>query len=211
MTSGEFEKNSWGWQLSQLQQQAGEWIELQLSRFGSNVPNLPKWSLPRWLVDLTGAIAWLILGLVLVWVFWQLWRLLEPYLYSFISPTASTTKVTTLATQLSPEAWFARSQTYFRAGNYRLACRCLYMAMLQRLHDSAIAPHQSSRTDGEYLQLVNSLPQSQSYQTLIATHEQLCFGNAQILPETYDACQQAYREIDISSYSKNTPTRQQGE
>jgi hypothetical protein len=68
------------------------------------------------------------------------------------------------------------------------------MATLQRLHDSAIAPHQPSRTDGEYLQLVQQLPQSQSYQALIATHEQLCF-NAEIVPENFSQCQQAYQEI----------------
>lgn len=194
MTSGEFEKNSWGWQVSQLQQQAGEWIELQLSRFGSNLPNLPQ-GLPKWSIDLIRAIALLLLALVLLWLVWQLWRLLEPYIYSFISPTASTTKLTTQVTQLSVEAWLKRSQAYWRGGNYREACRCLYMAMLQNLHDNAIAPHQTSRTDGEYLQIVNQLPQSQYYQTLITTHEQLCFGNGEILPETFDSCQQAYREI----------------
>lgn len=194
MTSGEFEKNNFGWQLFVLQQQASEWIELQLSGFGSNLPSSPS-GLPGWAVDLFKAIAWLLLGLVLFWLFWQLWRVLEPYLYSLISPTTSTTRVTKVPTELSAKAWFARSQSYFNQGNYREACRCVYMAMIQRLHETAIAPDQISRTDGEYLQLVNSLPNSPSYRTLITTHEQLCFGNAEILPETFERCQQAYREI----------------
>lgn len=195
MTSGEFEKNSFGWQLSQLQQQASEWIELQLSRFGSNFPSLPP-GLPGWGVNLFKAIAWLLLGLVLFWLVWQLWQVLKPYIYSFISPTTSKTRVTNQPTELTAQAWFARSQSYFNQGNYREACRCLYMAMLQRLHETRIAPHQIGRTDGEYLQLVNYLPDSQSYQTLITTHEQLCFGNAEILPETFEQCQQAYRQIE---------------
>lgn len=210
MTSGEFEKNSWGWQVSQLQQQVGEWVELQLSRFGSNLPNLPP-RLPKWSIELIRAIAWVLLALVILWLVWQLWRLLEPYIYSLISPPASTTKLTTSQAQLSVEEWLKRSQAKRRKGNYREACRCLYMAMLQRLHDSAIAPDQISRTDGEYLQIVNQLPQSQYYQTLIATHEQLCFGDSEILPETFDSCQQAYREIDISFSAKNTPRGQHKE
>ena len=191
MSAGEFEKNSLGWQLLQLQQQVGEWWEFQLSR-SPNLPSPP--GLAGWAVDLFKLIAWLILGLVLFWLVWQLWRVLKPYLYSFISPTA-TTKVTKVPNELTAEAWFARSQSYFNQGNYREACRCIYMAMLQHLHETGIALHQIGRTDGEYLQLVNSLPKSSSYQTLITTHEQLCFGNAEILPETFERCQQAYREI----------------
>lgn len=191
----EFEKNNLGWQISQFQQQVGEWLELQLSHFGAKLPNLPKWSLPGWLINLIQAIAWLLLGIVVVWIIWQIWRFLQPYLYSVVFQTANSTHITTQARKLSADEWLKRSQAYFGQGNYREACRCLYMAMLQRLDETAIAPHQLSRTDGEYLQLIQQLPNSQSYQTLITTHEQLCFGDAEILPETYNSCQQAYREI----------------
>lgn len=193
MTTGEFEKTNWRWQLEQFQQQVGEWIALQLSRFQSTLPNLPEWSLPKWSLDLIRAIALLISGLLLIWLGWQLWRLLEFYLYAFSSKTGKLAGTTTKSS-ISLEAWLKRSQIYFSQGNYREACRCLYMAMLQRLHERGIV-HQPSRTDGEYLQLVQQLPQSGSYQTLIAIHQQLCFDNTEILPETFAQCQQAYREI----------------
>lgn len=195
MTTGDFEKNSWGWQLSVFQRQVGEWWELQKSKFESALPRVPNWSLPKWSEDLIKAIAWLLLGLVLLRLGWQLWRLLEPLLYSLVSQAKKSDRITTTTSELPEDAWLKRSQTYFHKGNYREACRCLYMAMLQRLHDKAIAPHQQARTDGEYLQLVQELPQSQSYQTLIAIHEQLCFGNAEMRPETFAQCQQAYGEI----------------
>ena len=196
MTTGEFEKTSWSWQIAQFQKQVGEWIELQFSRFDSSMPNLPEWSLSKWATDLIKAIAVLLVGLLLIWLCLQLWKQLEPYVYSFISPERNAaSSVTTQTNQLSVEAWLKRSQAYLNQGNYREACRCLYMVILQRLHDNAIAPHQPSRTDREYLQLIQQLPQSRSYQTLIATHEQLYFGNAEILPETFEQCQQAYREI----------------
>ena len=195
MPIGSFEKTNWGWQLSQFQKQVGEWVELQVSRFASS---LPKSSWPRinapWLGELLKAVVLLLLGLCLTWLGWKLRRLLKPYLYSLSgSPRAS---ATTQVNELSAQAWLQRSQACFRQGNYREACRYLYLAMLQRLNDTGIAPHQPSRTDGEYRQLVQQLPQSQSYQTLITTHEQLCFGNAEIKLETFDQCQQAYREIE---------------
>ena len=195
MTTGEFEKTNWGWQWSQLQQQVGEWLEFQLLRFDSSLPKVPEWSFPKWAVELMKVFALLLLGLLLVWQCLQLWRVLKPYLYSYLSPAGSASRVPTWENQLTVETWLQRSQAYFSQGNYREACRCLYMASLQQLHNRAIAPYQPSRTDGEYLQLVNQLPQSQSYQTLIMTHEQLCFGNVEILPETFAQCQQAYREI----------------
>lgn len=201
MATGSFEKTSWGWQLSQFQQQVGEWVELQFSRFESA---LPEWSWPSWLinapwiVELLKVLVWLVLGLFLIWLGWQMWRLLEPYLYSLISRTGNSNVLvaTKRGSELSVAAWLQRSQECFSKGNYREACRCLYLAMLQRLNETGIAPHQPSRTDGEYLQLVQQLPQSQSYQTLITTHEQLCFGSSEILPETFDQCRQAYREIE---------------
>jgi hypothetical protein len=68
--------------------------------------------------------------------------------------------------------------------------------MLQRLHETNLVPHKPSRTDREYLQLLQlSLSETQPYETLITTHEQLCFGNGEVLPENYQQCRQAYQEI----------------
>jgi hypothetical protein len=196
---GSFQKTSWGWQVSHFQQQVGEWLELQYTRLESV---LPKWSWPGGLIDAPGivwllkVVFWLLLGLFLVWLGWQLWQLLEPLLYSLLSRTRNSSgSVTTRLSELTAQGWLQRSQACSKQGNYREACRCLYLAMLQHLNDVGIALHSSSRTDGEYLQLVQQLPQLQPYQTLITTHEQLCFGNAEILPETFDQCRQAYQEI----------------
>lgn len=194
----EFAKTSWDWQLSLFQRQVGEWIELQLSRFNSSIPNFdPNWSLDiPWLVDLIKALIWLLIIAILAWLVWQLWRVLEPYLYSWRKQNQLSTANNSQLTQLSVQDWVKQSQIYFHQGNIKAACLCLYQAMLQQLHDTGIAPHQASRTDGEYQQLLANLPKSPAYQTLIATHEQLCFGNGEISPATYQQCQQAYQEID---------------
>jgi hypothetical protein len=199
MPTGSFEKNSIGWQLGQLQQRIGEWWELQISRFSGNQPDVsaPTWweSPILWLI--VKAAFWLLVGLLLTWLVWQLWQLLRPYVYSLRKPLSqpSDRATKTPKNELSVAAWLQRSQKFQQQGNYREACFCLYMAMLQRLNDTGIAQHQPSRTDGEYLQLVRQLPQPQPYQTLLATHEQLCFSNTEASRSVFDECQQAYQEI----------------
>jgi len=200
MPTGSFEKTSFGWQLSQLQQRVGEWWELQTSRFA---PNLPDVSVPSWLDSrvvwiIAKAAFWVILALLLSWAALQIMRLLSPYFYTLTNqlsqPADRATK--TSDSELSVAGWLQRSQKFQQQGNYREACLCLYMAMLQRLNDTGLVPHQSSRTDGEYLQLIQQLPKPTPYQTLLVTHQELCFSNTEASRSVFDQCQEAYREID---------------
>jgi Domain of unknown function (DUF4129) len=202
MSVNTFEKTNWNWQIQQLQQRIGEWWELQLSRNQPRLPNPPNIFWPDWLGELLWLLvrvaSWLLLGFVLVWLALQLLRVLEPYLYSlgFQLRNAANRQTTAPTKELTAEGWFKRSQAYYRQGNYGEAYRALYMAMLQRLNDTGIAPHEPSRTDGEYLNITQQLPQNRAYQTLLKTHERLCFGNTEISPEAFEQCQQAYRDIE---------------
>ncbi|MDJ0694650.1 DUF4129 domain-containing protein [Mastigocoleus sp. MO_188.B34] len=195
-----YEKSNWGWVLSQWQKQIGEWIQYQLQRFDRTLPDWsPNWSISKNFVDFLGILYWIILGLFFIWVIWRLWREFSPYIYAWLaderfSPEQNGEKSTP---DLSVESLISRSQSLYRQGNYSEACRCLYVAMLQKLHEKKILRHKSSRTDGEYLQLLQlSVTPMQPYETLITTHEQLCFNNAEIQAENYQQCQQAYREIE---------------
>ncbi|MFQ4141855.1 DUF4129 domain-containing protein [Chlorogloeopsis sp. ULAP02] len=199
MTTDAFEKTSWGWQVSQFQQQVGEWLEFHLSGFNQTLPELPAgWSIDSWVISLLKFLFWLLVGLFLAWVVWRLWREFSPYLYSKLAAmgnfTGSAPKDTN--NELSVAKFLRRSQELHRQGNYRDACRYLYFAMLQQLHEKGVLSHKASRTDGEYLQLLRlSSTQMQPYETLITTHEQLCFGDAEIQSENYEQCRQAYGEI----------------
>jgi hypothetical protein len=202
LPAGSFEKNNWGWQLSQLQQRIGEWWELQTSRFSLDIPTM---SLPSWLKSpllwlIAKAAFWVLLAFLLSWAVLQIMRSLSPYFYSLrnrLNQSADKAAKTPIS-ESSVAGWLQRSQKFQQQGNYREACLCLYMAMLQRLNDSGIAPHQPSRTDGEYLQLTQQLPQPQPYQTLLMTHQELCFSHTEASPSVFEQCQQAYREIEAS-------------
>ncbi|HEY9669702.1 MAG TPA: DUF4129 domain-containing protein [Coleofasciculaceae cyanobacterium] len=197
MSTGSFEKNSLGWQLGQLQQRVAEWIELKTAQSLPNVSMPPWWESPI-LEAIAKTVFWVIVGLLVAFAGWLLWKLLRPYVYSLINPLNQPANKTTktAASDLSAAAWLQRSQKFQQQGNYSEACRCLYMAMLQRLNDSGIAPHQLSRTDGEYLQLIQQLQKPQPYQTLLTTHQQQCFSNTEVTSSVFEQCQQAYREIE---------------
>lgn len=194
MSTDNFEKGGWDWQFSQFQQQVGEWIEYQL--YPSEQALLTgKFAL--WVGSLLNFLSWLLLGLLAMVVIWRLWRKSSPNLYSWLNISNSVSnRVKILSLDVSVANWLERSQALYLQGNYREACRCLYLAILQHLHDNKIIAHKPSRTDHEYLQLLRSaVTPIQPYETLITTHERLCFGNAEILPENYQQCWQAYQEI----------------
>ncbi|MBK1988534.1 DUF4129 domain-containing protein [Sphaerospermopsis aphanizomenoides BCCUSP55] len=199
MSTDAFEKTSWEWQSYLWQQQIGEWFDYQYYRFIKSLSRIaPEWSISPWVIELIQILSWLILGLFVAWVGWRLWQEFNPYIYSWLMKITNShiadSQIPTRETSI--QFLLTKAQELYQQSNYREACRFLYLATLQQLHEKAIAPQQPSRTDGEYLQLLTSaVTPIQPYETLITTHEQLCFGNANILAENYQQCRQAYQEL----------------
>lgn len=142
MSANAFEKTNLGWQLQQLQQRLVEWLELQLSQLRPSLPGIPNVSTPEWLNSLTWLLVrvafWVILGWVLIRL--VLW-LMPKMLAYWNSLNLKTGKQATAASgELTAEGWLLRSRQLYRQGEYRDAARALYMAMLQQLNDSGIAP-----------------------------------------------------------------------
>lgn len=186
------EKTSWRWQLDRLLQQVGEWIEVKLR---SDDRDLNLDILPPWLGPLLVRLMWLILAGVVIWIgyqiiypYWQRW--IERNARSKLLQDRPPEKVYTVAELL------AQSQQFQQVGDYTQASRWLYLAMLQRLNDANLIPHQSSRTDREYLQLLRTVPVANMGEILVAIHEQLHFGDRTISSADFDRCQQAYRQIE---------------
>lgn len=202
-----FEKTSWGWQLSLWQRQTGEWVEYQLSRLWENIPGLPdEGFLSPTLVEILKVAFWIALGLFIAWLALLLWKEFQPYIYDWLAKYGdpSLNKDKTNTQDSSTSFLLSQAQQFAKQGNYRQACRHLYLAMLQQLHEKAIALQQPSRTDGEYLQLLRAnVTPVQPYETLITTHEQLCFANTEIAAENYQQCQQAYQELEKENTTKN--------
>lgn len=197
MAEQNFEKTNFIWEFEQQRQRFNEWLELILSR---NRTELPQVSWEPWVLELLWLIVrvifWLILGLLLIWLAREIWRNWKKYYDSFPASLQTIDSKGTNANKLKVSAWIERSRKYYRQGNYQEAVRCLYMAMLQKLNDRGIILDETSRTDGEYRQLIQNLPNREAYQILLNTHEQLCFANSPISLEIFERCQQAYQEIE---------------
>lgn len=194
--SGNFEKDSLGWQVQLLQQQVGEWFERLLNSAQAPSGKLPNWSVPDWVFRL---LFWAIAIVLALWIGWQLYRLLRPFLLTnlFLGRGRSKNPTGEDSTELVPETrWVVRSRTYAQQGNYRAACQALYMAVLQQLDDRKLLPSDRSRTDGEYLRFLQTQPNPRPYHVLFRTHERLCFGEVEISEAQFIDCEQAYRETE---------------
>jgi Domain of unknown function (DUF4129) len=186
------EKTSWRWQLEQLQQQLGEWIEVKLR---SDDRDLQLDIFPPWLGDLLVRLTWLLLVGLVIWFGYQV---IYPYLQQWIDRyNRSKSLLDSEPIQVfTVGELLAKSQQFQRDGDYTQASRWLYLAMLQRLNDADLIPHQLSRTDRQYMQLLRTIPIIDVGEILVSIHEQLHFGNRQIEIADFDRCQQAYRQIE---------------
>lgn len=195
MAAEQFQKSDFNWQLQQFFRQVGEWIELRFPQFQPpNVPDAPNWAFPSWWLE---AGFWTIVGLFVLWLGLQIYLAVRSYLTrnqaqmaKFFDRASTAEKERTIA------QWVKAAQEFQQQGNYREASRALYIAMLQRLNETKLIPGDQSRTDREYSRLVQLLPQAESYQMLLETHELLYFSNAPISAELFDQVQRAYGNIE---------------
>ncbi|MEC4986144.1 MAG: DUF4129 domain-containing protein [Oscillatoria sp. PMC 1068.18] len=203
MSTGSYDENSLGWQLNLLRRRLGEWWELQTNRVADNIPDVPElsWLDSPMIQAIAKSLFWLLVALLVLWTAWQVWQVLSPYLYLVSQKLGQSgdSTVTKQSQELSARGWLARSRNFQREGNYREACVCLYLAMLQRLHDREIILHQASRTDGEYLNLVRDLSQPQPYEKIFASHQQLLFGGGEATAQLYEMMEQAYQDLDVEA------------
>jgi Domain of unknown function (DUF4129) len=198
MSAQEFETTSLGWQFYLLQKRFGEAIEYFLSRF--DIPTVdrdPSVRFSQWFLNLLNFLFWTAVACFALWVIWRLWKEFNPYVYAWLNEVQShDIRSQQNEKELSAAVLLSQSQELSRQHRYRDACKCLYLALLQFLHEKQTLPHKKSRTDGEYLQILQlSNSSMQPYETLITTHEQICFDEMEVEPINYEQCRQAYREI----------------
>jgi Domain of unknown function (DUF4129) len=193
------EKTSWRWQLEQVQQQLSEWIEVKLR---SNGNDSPIDSFPAWLGPLLVRLTWAALAGLLLWF---IYRFIYPVCLRWWQERNQNAVVNFRSINLEEPApiytvaeLLAKSHQFQANGDYTQASRWLYLAMLQRLNDAKLIPHQFSRTDREYQALLRAVPSIDIGTLLVSIHEQLHFGNEQIGRSDFDRCQQVYQQIDLS-------------
>lgn len=196
--SGTFDKDSLGWQIQLLQMRFAEWLDRIFQPKPDQDMKVPQWGIPDWLARLLlEGLFWLMVFAVIGWAGWLIFKAISPYLGLDWLPRRQKQRHSNIVEEsLSVSEWLQRSQAFAQRGNYREACRALYQAALQKLDERELILNQASRTDGEYISLLQTLPNSQPYETLINTHERICFSQTPITKENFVHCEQAYREIE---------------
>ncbi|MGK7953716.1 MAG: DUF4129 domain-containing protein [Crocosphaera sp.] len=194
------ETNNFGWQISQWQQNISERWELIGTQLSDNLADV---AFPSWLDSplvrfISYLIFWGTLAVFLVWITWKGQQWIRWYQRQLKS---SQTKriirnIPDVTDNYSVDYWVTQTQQAQQQGNYHHACQCLYQAMLQQLDNKGIVPHESSRTDGEYGQIIAKMSQPQPYEQLLETHQALCFGNFPASLSLLETCWQAYEQIE---------------
>ncbi len=199
-----FKENSPGWQVELGKQKFQEWWEFNLSKLENNTREISWFDSP--LIQLViKIILWSLIAGILVWLTWQIWLLFRPMIKNWRKQRQQYERSlleNQVATQLSPQEWLDRAQQYYQQQNYRQGILCLYQGILQYLStreedNRELGGIISSRTDREYLKLIQQLNLQQllSYKLLFLTHEQLCFSNLFPSASLFEECQAAYYKI----------------
>jgi hypothetical protein len=201
-STGNFQNDNLTWRLQQSQRRFGEWWEQLLGRphAGPREQPIPSlwwgWELLQMLV------LWALLAALIAIAAVFLWRLVQSAWRSYRTQRASIQPLPP-SPERSLNEWLHFAQQAQKRGDYAQACRWLYCAMLQLLHDRQLIPHRLSQTNGEYRQLVRPFSGQTDYETLIQTHEQVHFGGDASSIEQYQQCQRAYQ--NISQQNPSTP------
>ncbi|MGB3492955.1 MAG: DUF4129 domain-containing protein [Elainellaceae cyanobacterium] len=194
-----FQSDSAGWKIQTAGRRLGEWVESQFYRFQNLDLPIPQgftvW--PEWLMSLQVVVFWTIVTALVVWAAWMLYVILHPYARDLRSRRDRLQGNTIASNQVkrTPQQWLHHAQTLQKQKRYAEACRALYLGMVQSLQDKNLAPQRESATDGEFRQLVQTIPKANACDVLIETHEQTVFGNVAASEQTAQQCQTAYQEM----------------
>jgi hypothetical protein len=189
-----FERDSIGWQIDKLSHHWEEWLESN-----TNTIKPPDYEPPAvamdWLLPFVYISAWLLLSVFLAWLGLIIYRLSRNYwLRQWIRATR---RVAVPYSDRTVAEFLRTAQKLYQQGDYREACRHLYLALLQTLHDRQIVPQQLSRTDGEYRHVLaqkKAVP-LQPCTTIINLHERLIFSDLTASPQDFDLCQTAFNQV----------------
>lgn len=184
-----------GWQTRLLMQRLGESIERWLSGEAPTGDFPTEFNLPPWVGTV---LLWTAVTATALCIAWIVYQIIVYRLANRVAPppTQSLTPILETEPHRTAAEWLTEAKRLEQAGDWRGACRALYMAALQTLSDRGWIPALPSRTDGEYLGALRQVTQPRPYQLLIRTHERGQFSDESLTAENLQRCRRAYQEIE---------------
>lgn len=198
-----YQKSNLSWQLQLLNQNLREWLAWQRDRLWGQAPDfdLPQIDHWQWWEGfLLHSLLWVVIALAIavIGLNYKTWR------HYWLQFQGLSRQATPVAPPASIQQWGNLAQAAAQQGHYAQACRYLYLATLQTLHDRHLIDQSPARTDREYTSLVEGLPASGAYQTIFNLHQKLCFGSGTASPQLFKRFEQAF---DLIRRSPSSPAR----
>jgi hypothetical protein len=192
-----YQESNLAWQLQQLGQNVGEWLQWQGQRFWGRVPNveIPEIENWQWWEHLIfHGLLWLGIGLAIAVLWWnrKTWQRYWANLNDLeLRPSLP-------VNEPGVGHWRKLAQQAAQRGDYYQACRHLYLALLRLLQEQKLVEQNPALTDQEYQQLLANLSQSETetYERVFSIHQQLCFGQQPASLELFHHCQAAIAAIE---------------
>ncbi len=130
------------------------------------------------LAALPQATAWTLGGLGLVLLAVLAWRILRSPGTASAAPAGGGAGAAAMPDALSrpPEAWRLAAEAHAAKGEWRLALRACYLALLNELHLRRAIRYSRERTNGEYVSALASHPAGESFARLTLAFDSAWYG-----------------------------------
>lgn len=96
--------------------------------------------------------------------------------------------------------WKAEAAKLAQQGDYRNACRALYLSMLRLFEECSISEYVPAKTNYEYLYLLKKYPHLQDdFRRMYEAVERIWFGGLDAQQEDYSYCLEIFAEVEAKS------------
>jgi hypothetical protein len=94
------------------------------------------------------------------------------------------------------DSWERLAEQFVREGQWRLALRALYLALLVTLHQRGIIRYERERTNGDYVGALSGNPVREPFASLTVLFDQAWYGNKPFDALSYQAAQGWARAVE---------------
>jgi hypothetical protein len=137
---------------------------------------------------------YIVTGAALIWLGFLLYRRARA---ASTAEAKGTKGATTVEELLDAEGWSKQAEKLAVSGDYKGACRAIYLSLLQKLHENEIAIFAPAKTNYEYSYTLSKYPAVQApFKELAERVELIWFGNKEAAPEDYQQSKEQLQGMD---------------
>jgi hypothetical protein len=164
-----------------------EWLKDQLTPSGGNLDSSGVSTILQNLIYLVAAAG-------IVWLCIVMWKRVRTPAGALGNGTRGASAVEEL---LDSSGWQRQAEALANKGDYKGACRAIYLSLLQQLHENEIAVFAPAKTNYEYSYTLAKYPAIQAaFKDLAERVEVIWFGNKEATGDDYTTSKTQLVEMD---------------